>query len=500
MIIAFDKVFRYLFDNSKLIFIIILLFYVTFPTNNSSLDSFAYAAYIKYNHYLFTPHHLFSNVLIYTPYYFIKLAGINLDILHFSKIINSIFQILNLIIFYKILSYQKIQKKEKLLCILILAFSFSLWRYGTENEAYIVPIFFSLLSSFYFLKSFKQVKINSFIFFSSFFGVIACLFHQIHFFWWLGLLIGFYLLKRKITAIFTYIIPAALVPLCYVLILVFYEDKEFTIYNLVRFVFNDFYQGSVETNFSLKVIFFQLLNTIRTYVQIHPNIYILIKNSWLYIIPLLSVLFLAYVYVKEILKNKVFIQRENQLSLFINVHVFIFILNYLFAFYNYGNIEFMVMLPYILILIIVIKFQVQLYLLKLISLIFFIWNLSYGIFPNNHYKYFNDEKLVEYMINNPKKIFVVKNATTRNEYFYRTGISDPENIMLIYKVTKPKLDSILNKKNEIFTDVVNKPEILNKEKITSDNRSYLFDPFNKDKVFSYKGLYGKSTIYKISKK
>ena len=53
------------FFDRRLVFILIFLLYILFPNNNSSLDSYAYAGYVKYNYFLFTPHHLFSNGIIY---------------------------------------------------------------------------------------------------------------------------------------------------------------------------------------------------------------------------------------------------------------------------------------------------------------------------------------------------------------------------------------------------------------------------------------------------
>ena len=103
-----------IFDR-RLVFILIFLSYILFPTNNSSLDSYAYAGYVKYNYYLFTPHHLFSNVIIYVLLLPFKYLGISIDILLFSKIVNSLFQLINLFIFYKILIFIKIEIHRNLI-------------------------------------------------------------------------------------------------------------------------------------------------------------------------------------------------------------------------------------------------------------------------------------------------------------------------------------------------------------------------------------------------
>lgn len=486
-----------IFDK-RLVFILIFLSYILFPTNNSSLDSYAYAGYIKYNHYLFTPHHLFSNVLIYLLLQPFKYIGITIDILLFSKIINSLFQLINLFIFYKILSFLKIKEKTKLLYILILAYSFSLWRYGTENETYIIPIGFSLLGSYYFLKNINKSK-TSYIILSSIFGVLACLFHQIHFFWWLSILFGFFLYRRSFKSVYLYLIPSLLVPLSYILVLVFYEKQELTFFNLQYFVFHDFYQGSVMTDFGWKGFFFQAINTVRTYFQVHGNIYFLIKNNWFYLIPLILCLIISYKLFKLFRTDKkLIIRKENHLKIFVKIHIFIFIANFLFAFYNAGNIEFMVMLPFLLILCIVIKYDIRNKISQQIVILLFVWNFSYGIFPNYNYNYYNDTVLVNYMVKNKEKTFIVKNHTIVSQYFYKTGIDNPKNIFLLNKLNQDKLNQIIKVNNEIYTDIINKPEIFNKEKMTSNDLGINFKDYKKEKIFSYSGFYGKTSVYKIS--
>lgn len=485
--------------NKKTIFAIIFILYVFLPTNNSSLDAFAYAGYTKYNYNLFTPHHLFSNAIIYILLLPFKLVNINIDTLTFSKIINSLFQLFNLFIFFKLLGILKIKEKKKLLYILALAFSFSLWRYGTENETYIIPITFSLLGSYFFLKNITN-NCTTNILASSLFGVFACLFHQIHFFWWLGILIGFYIYTKNIKTIFQYILPAILVPISYVLVLKWYEQQEVTLFNIQHFVLHDFYKGTVMSNFGWKGIFFQILNTVRTYFQIHPNIYILIKTNWIYLIPIISFFIISYISFIKLRKATILsLRKQDHLKTFINIHVLIFILNYLFAFYNYGNIEFMVMLPFLLCLCIATKYVINDKLILTVSILLFIWNFSYGIFPNYKYNYYNDQELVNYMIHNKEKTFIIKRATVLNEYFYKTGIDNPKNILLLHKTSNEKLSEIINEKKEVYTDVLNKPTILNKEKMTAQNSLTNFSTYSKELVFSYVGFYGKSSIYKISK-
>ncbi len=484
--------------NKTVIFLTLFTLYILFPTSNSSLDAFAYAGYIEHNHNLFTPHHLFSNAFIYLLIKPIKFLGIPLNILSFSKFLNGAFQIINLFIFYRIASYLKIPERDKLLYVLILGFSFSLWRYGTENETYIIPISFSLMGSFYFLKYLKKPTFQ-WVVLSSLFGVIACLFHQIHFFWWVGILVGFYIHHKK--TVTYYSIPALLVPISYLLVLVFYQNQEITATNVLHFVFHDFYQGTVMSNFGWKGLFFQLLNTFRTCFQIHPTIYFLITKNWIYLIPFVLTSLLGYRFFKFVLKKGIPLKRTTPtLKLFAGVHIAIAITNYLFAFYNYGNIEFMVLLPFLLFVYLITKYQVKTMLLQLLTAMLFIWNFSYGIFPNYYYNYYNDETLVQFIEDNPNKTFIVKNATVKNHYFYATGTPNASSIFLHHKMTPQKVAQLIERKGAVFTDVIHKPEIFNKEKMTIlNNNVSLFNGYKKEKVLSYKGLYGTSKIYKIFK-
>lgn len=486
--------------NRTFVILLILVSYLFFPTHNSSLDSFAYAGYVKYNYSLFTPHHLLSNAIIFVLIKPLYNLNFTIDILLFSKFVNSTFQFLNLFIFYKILSFLKVKETSKLLYILILAFSFSLWRYGTENETYIIPITFSLLSSFYYIKHLYKFS-YFYIFISSLFGIIACLFHQIHVFWWLGLFVGFLLFKRNIKVVFYYLLPSILLPITYCLVIYFYNAQEITFTNFQYFVLNDFYKGTVVTNFGWKGVFFQIINTFRTYFQIHPNIYLLIKHNLIYAFPLVFCLFIGLNILYQIRKKrKILLKKENYLKIIIQIHIGIFVCNYLFAYYNNGNVEFMVMLPYILILCVIIKYNIDQLILLRLAVLLFIWNFSYGIFPNYNYNYFNDDVLVDFMINNKDKTYIIERRTTINHYFYKTGIYDPKNIFLLENVSETELQNLVDKNKTLYTDVINKPEILNKAKISSENKSLDLNTYTNTNLFYYDSFYGKNYLHKISKK
>jgi hypothetical protein len=483
-------------------FVFIFLLYLFFPTNNSSLDAFAYAGDVKYSQNLFTPHHLLYNPLIWLLYNSLEYLKINVEVLFLGKLVNAFFQLFNLIIFYKILSIYKIDNIKVILYVLILGFSFGLWRYGTENEMYIVPISFSLLSSYFYLKSIINLK-NKYIFFSGLFGAVACLFHQIHFFWWLGILIGVFLQFRKIKEVIIYILPAIIVPLVYALVLVFYEHRELNFTNFIHFVFYDFYNGNVTNNFSLKVIFFQIINSVRVFFQIHPSIYLILKNKYIFIIPFIISVFLSFVIVKQIVRSKL-VKMNNGLVVFSKIHLGIFFANYLFAFYSFGNVEFMILLPFLLLIIIANSYSISNTLLVKIAGLFFVWNFFFGILPNNILSLQNERSFVDYIEKNSQNIFIVSNGKIKSQYFYRTGVDDYKNIIVFDKINKVLLDSILKENDFIYTDFINKPVVFDRARFVNNKSIHYFNKIietNKiEPVFEYRDFYGNSIINKISKR
>ena len=112
----------------------------------------------------------------------------------------------------------KLTEKQVVIITCLSGLSFSVVRYATENETYIVPLFFALLASYNYLK-FITTGRNRYALYAGIWAAISVLFHQTYIFWWLGLLIGFMIEKRKKPCHFIYIlislIAPAVLPDCY---------------------------------------------------------------------------------------------------------------------------------------------------------------------------------------------------------------------------------------------------------------------------------------------
>ncbi|MCF6297332.1 MAG: hypothetical protein L3J08_05015 [Flavobacteriaceae bacterium] len=478
----------------KLLFFIAIL-YLFFPTNNSSLDAYNYAASIKYGVDLFEPHHLFYNGFLFLFSKVFSYVSNQIDELSLTKVVNSLFAIINLVIFLKILKTLKIRKKEICTAIIIAAFSYSSLRYGTENETYIIPISFSLLGSYYFLNYLISEK-QLYILLSGFFGSLACLFHQIHFFWWLGLLMGVILYKKQFKIIFLYVLPTLIIPIAYLLVLYYYNYQDININNIWQFVFHDYFSGSAKSELSIMNLIFIVISSIRTFFEIHPKIIILIKYNWLFIVPLIALVVLLYKVSRELIYRHLFSKRKNLNIKFANTHLLIFALHMAFSFYAVGNVEFLVMIPFLILLSVFYIIEVNYEVLIWLSITLFIWNFSFGLYPNNKFKYYNDDVLVKFIEEHSDNIFVVKEQSVLTEHYYKTGIMPNKKIIHFLKIKD--LDTILKLSNQSFfyTDIIDKPEILNRAKLL-EKENINFSHLKKVKIKEYKGFYGISTIYKV---
>ena len=485
-------------NNSKIfytLFIAISVVYFFLPTHNSSLDAYAYASSVKYGELLFKPHHLLYNAFLYIIKLFVETIGFSIDVLRMSKIVNALFTLFNLLIFYKILKQLLKSDIEILTLLAIAAFSFSSLRFGTENETYILPITFSLLASLFFLYYLRK-KLLYTLFLSGLFASVAALFHQIHFFWWFGLFIGLFLFVKKFKPVFTYTIPALIVPFIYSIVIVNYHNQALTYENVIHFVFYDFYTGTAKSEFGLYNIFFIIVSSIRTFFQVHPIILELIKKSYIFLIPIFVFLYFSFKVVKRILNKQLISKRLNLFSVFVKTHLIIFSLHFLFAFYAVGNVEFLVMMPYLLFLSIFYYFKINSQILIWLSVVLFVWNVSFGLFPNNKYNINNHDELIDFITENDG-YFVVKEGVVINQYWYKTGVDNYKKIILINK--EERVQSIIKNEAFFYTDIIDKPKVFDRaqilEKTTIDLAIY-----KKEKILTYNTIYGNSKLYRIQLK
>ena len=470
-------------DYSIIVILFIALLYFLLPTSNSSLDSYGYACSVRDGIYLFKPHHLLYNVL---PYIFTNFFNIN-NTLAFMCGMNTFFAILCLFIIRLILLHYT-DTKNTALSVFFLASCFGFIRFATDGEAYIVPLFFALYASYLTLRK-KHLFLISLV------AAIACLFHQMFVFWWIGLYLFMFIeyTDKRLYHFLMYFSAALIVPIVY--FLVFYLT-EHGANNIVEYVFHDYIKyDSVNVSFKKTTLLFIPVNFIRTFVQVHGYFAPLLKQYiWILVFSIVAVVFFlmtAFKLKKCILKT---VSRSSFDSRYAFSHLIIFLLHLLFACISDGNAEFMYMLPFLLIIWLTIKYTINKTFLLYFSLGLFTWNVSLGIIPSHFIQLNSDKIFADYIATNPTEIYLVNDYPTITnllEYYY------PEKEVKIDKIAA--IDTLIIDNNSILTDAVGNDRFISRGNIINGYDKQLESKYKLEVIDRLKYDLGELQIVRLSR-
>jgi hypothetical protein len=371
------------------------------------------------------------------------------------QFINGIFALASLWLLQKIIFRQtqnNINSIKSDVWLLFAGCSFGVMRFAVEAETYIIPLFFSLLASYFFL-NFVQTKKSYNILICSLFTSVAVLFHQIHIFWGIGLFFGI-LRTKSLKNVLIFVLPTLIVLLVYSCVLVFYENTAFSFENLFRFIASYYFSENADTSFGLNNVIITPISFVRTFFQIHG-----VAAETLRLLPafyaiagLVALLLGFTIYFCKDLKIRRLTFRNNNFEF---THLLIFILQFAFAFYSTGNSEFMVMLPFLIPIFIDKLLIYSNKTVVFLSLLMLLWNFFFGIFPNNHFDFYNNKSLVEFIKQNPDKTFIVKEKqAVFNQFYYETG-KEADNIFDL-SAQKSTSNLLENTNNIIYTDIFTK--------------------------------------------
>jgi hypothetical protein len=458
---------------TSIIILFFLVIYLLFPSQNSSIDAFYYAASIKHSGELFHPHHLLYNL---TGFLFLKAVngiGIFPDVLAFLKILNALVAAVCLIIVNRILKRMGKGTGEIAGFLFLAGSNFALLRFATENEVYLFPLALSLLASLGFINYLKRKKIWH-LFIAGIFSSLAILYHQIHLCWWLGLLIGIIVHSRKWKAIILYSLPALLIPIIYIIVFVALRNRDLIEGNLMHFVFRDFYSGGVDMTFDWSNLYLTGINFIRSYVQVHGLMFFLVKKSMFYILPgiIASFLLISALVQKKFMTGNA----SGGIGIFIKTHGFIFILQLIFALYAVGNAEFMVMLPLLTVLIIAGLYDIEKRSLYLAGAALFLWNMGYGILPLWKADHTPDQKIIEWVDTHKTDLFILMgDQHIISKIYYSSGMEEVPNLQKSpehmvsrgqsLSLLRARIDRSLASGSRVFTDCIDRPGIISREQL-----------------------------------
>lgn len=455
--------------------------YLLFPCQNSTIDAWFYAACIKWGEHLFSPHHLFYNALFYVLYQPLKFVG--LEVLTFAKSLNALAALCVLWVLNRLLRYVYPALSQAALygATAFVGVSFGLWRFATENENYVFPVLFSLLASLNYAK-FLQGKQTKYLLISGLWATTACFFHQIHIVWYWGLIGGVCFVEAgslwiRLKRMLLLALPALLFPLVYGWVLVLYEHTPFSIAHLMRFVLHDFYAGNIDSDWGARVFMVMGINLLRTFVQLHGLIYLLVvEKSLFWLVPGLGVwAMMGWTVWKNGLKIK-----PSPGSHFQRLHVVIALLHIGIAMLSRGNAEFMVMLPALLVLVFAAVFEQLTF--RYFVLAMAIWNFAYGVFPLYYFDFQRHQALLSFIQTQKNAIFILNDRPLiENKLYYQGGKEVHaylHNSPLTFAAKMRPPDSLhqlirtaLEQGQSVYTDALNPPPPMNRQRFLGDGEA-----------------------------
>lgn len=485
--------------------LVFFLIYSVFPSTNSTTDAWGFAAYVKQGEGLFLSHHLFYNALGFLWVGLVHLF-IKADTLKLLILLNAIFSVATLYILAKTLRLLSVEGMRLVVWIAFAGGSWAMLRYATENETYIIPLLFSMLGSYHFVKGYKQGISCNYIY-SGFFAAVACLFHQVMFFWWISLLLG--VLSRKKTTLFVrFAMPALIVPISYILVLALYQNQPLTLDVLLQFVFRDYYAGAAGVSLGLSSFLFTGINLFRSFFQVHGYFAYLPQNNLLFLIGGVAAICLILIGFVGFRKTQWKIREIKNLPVW--VHLLGLILQIMFAFLSSGNAEFMVMVPILLAIVLSQLVQNEVQFFGFIAAGMVVWNVTLGLIPLHGFSLDSNRimsnRILEGRENRQKQLFILFNKPgVENQVKYFTG-DYPKNVVSGIQINdqptlKQRIDIALQNDTAVITDCINRPSTLSRETlVTSIKKNELFDAYSQTTSDSVQTLTGKYFIYTISAK
>lgn len=474
------------------------ILYLVFPTNNSTSDAYGYATGTAPG-----AHHLLYDWLcnfVFTS------CGFHGDkTLAILKAINAIFAASSLFIFYRLLS--EMRAKNIVGWIFVAASCFGFMRFSTENETYILPIFFSLFGTYYLLLYEKENRSHQLIL-SFLLLAIGVLFHQMHIFWALAATAS--LLFRTQFKWKHIIVPLS----AGILVLSIHIFSAINAgVSLSQWLFRDVYDGLVELtpgvlNFKLTAI-----NFMRSFIQFHGNIAYLGEFALVSPSMVLSlILFVTAIVLLLLRRYRPSFRKDSKLPITSTALLFAFVLHLVFAWYSVGNAEFMVMLPILAFLYLAGKFNFSQAFLYCLGSALFLWNLATAIVPAHFLDYEKNLLSQNKMMKRGPQLFISQNKVMTENYYHYTydrSESYPLDFLRIELVKSPadmQSDSILHATIKaafytalpVYTDCVNYPAPLSRKTFLSGNKNeQFFKSYALQKADSFDNFFGRVYIYRV---
>ncbi len=448
------------------------ILYLLFLSHNPTSDSVSYAYSSLHGEELLRPHHLLYCWIcrvIYSVFAFTNIEPITI-----FQTFNAILAAGTLLVLRRII--KRVNRDERFLfsAIVFCGSCFGFMRFATDNETYILPLFFSMLSIYY-LQTFLLENTFARLLKMSLSIVIACLCHQLSILAYLSLFIGLLLNKRRKYVLY-FILFSLIISIVYS-VACWLVTNQLTLNGLFSFVLHDYVQGYAQSPDVKQVLILSVVSLVRTFIQLHGNVLELIKCFQVSMI-LFFVLFLPFLILGIV---NLFKNQKNDISLFSNKRFVIIlwimlVLSFVFAALSNGNAEFMIIIPFILIMLYAYYFTNYKAML-FIGLALILWNTTFALYPQRFIKLNCNEEVVSLMKTHKNATFIlIDKPAAENLYMYKYGSKDLPLVISSHKYNKSKVLS-----EKVITDVIGAKTPLSRSSIL--NTSDLdFKEYKKDSI------------------
>jgi hypothetical protein len=382
------------------------------PNQNHSADAWDYAAALKHQFDLFETHHLLHNLPAWLVQQVLVSASIKVEPIALMCLLNALYGVFVLQVLVTIFKRRGFSDSQIIPLVLLAGASWGMLRFMSENETYILPILFSLLG----VNALEKSKLNnSPLYQAGFWFAFACLFHQLQVWWWLAGLITLLVASPKYVV--SYLLPALVVPVTYLLVHFLVWEKPATAQALGESFFHVLVEGNLATvNFGNTFLLW-LIGIGRSFIQMHGYFAILpgLDLKWYLAFTLLPLALLYLVW-------QFWVTKKNARFTPIKLGWILPLLLLAFCFYSGGNAEFLVGLPIALLL--WLQPTLEGNLLRNIGLWILAWNVSLGLAPLNRYEFQPFQQEAKFISENPDALYISDYSTEINAILiYQSGLN-----------------------------------------------------------------------------
>jgi hypothetical protein len=460
------------------------ILYGIFTNQNEGIDAWFYAASVKHQEQIWQAHHLLFNAVQWCFWKCLCLIKLPFAPLRSIQLLNSLGAGVAIYTVYAILLQWGKSYKTALVSMAFVGACFSIMRFASSAETYILPIVFSLLATYYYGK--QQKRPNQSLLITGLFCSISILLHQVQIWWTIALLVNTILadgLKKKSLA---FVLGLTLVPLSYALVA--YFSNAWTLQSLVL---GEYLNEHAHIHWSMNNIALTGINSVRSFIQIHGLIWNILEqypSLACMALPALTAIGINSIKIlKSTHKKKTESIRSPWILIALVLHIF-------FAFVSDGNAEFLAMLPFLSVFYLVQHFETPITQSQTMLILGLLtWNLLFGLWPNAFLITQPSTPIVKFIEQAPQAdYYLSQKPLIENRLCEKYGFKHG------YKLHPIADFKAIDSSNTVkaFTDYGYR---LSKWSRAAwlEQKSKLFNPYQLAPADSFESLYGENYLYQI---